>query len=307
MAESNVRSFRFGKSAQVLFGLSIIGFLIYRIRGDAEELMQYNWEVKPLFLTLSYLGLCSAFLVVVMAWRMMLKRLGFSLNYLPAFRIWFRSNFARYLPGRVWGVLSMLYMCEKKGMPRSLAVMSGVLIQIFSLFSVFALGLMYMATAPGTIREVMPISDSAVLIAIGLFSVVLVISPFFTDGTKFVLRRLRKTSYTVDIRVLDRLAFFFLFTFIWLLYGASFGFFVFSVSNVPQNDFMNLVPIFPVAYTLGFVSLLTPGGIGVREGVMTFLLLPYLPVSVAGLIALAARIWMTLGELFFFVIAHGES
>lgn len=306
MAASNVISLKFGKSAQILFGLSIIGFLIYSIRGDAEELMQHQWEVKPFFLALSYLGLCSAFLAVVMAWRMVLKRLGFSLDYMTAFRIWFRSNFARYLPGRVWGVLSMLYMCEKKGMPRSLAVMSGVLIQIFSLFSVFSLGLMYIATAPGTIREVLPISNSAVLIAIGLFSVALVLSPFFTNGSKFVLRRLKKTSFPIDIRAIDRLAFFFLFTFIWLLYGTSFGFFVFSVSNVSQNDFINLVPIFPVAYTLGFVSLLTPGGLGVREGVMTFLLLPYLPLSIAGIISLAARIWMTVGELLFFVLAHGE-
>ncbi len=59
----------------------------------------------------------------------------------------------------------------------------------------------------------------------------------------------------------------------------------------------HLVAAYAIAYAIGFVSLLTPSGLGVREGAFYLLLAPLLGGGFVTVIALAMRIWTTLGEL----------
>jgi hypothetical protein len=43
---------------------------------------------------------------------------------------------------------------------------------------------------------------------------------------------------------------------------------------------------------------------GVREGVLARLLLPYMPMPIAAVIVLAARIWWTVAEVILIVVAY---
>ena len=58
-----------------------------------------------------------------------------------------------------------------------------------------------------------------------------------------------------------------------------------------------LAGIVNVSATVGFLVLIAPSGLGVREGVLAFLLSLYLPAPVAVTISLASRVWLTLAEL----------
>jgi hypothetical protein len=70
-----------------------------------------------------------------------------------------------------------------------------------------------------------------------------------------------------------------------------------SLANVSWSDAPWLVATWVTAYTVGYLSMLTPSGLGVREGVMALLLGQVSPVSVAVVISLVARLWMMAGEL----------
>ena len=54
---------------------------------------------------------------------------------------------------------------------------------------------------------------------------------------------------------------------------------------------------FVAAWTLGFVSFITPGGLGVREAALVGLLSPFLSVSEATAVALVSRITWTAVEM----------
>ncbi|MBI5957020.1 MAG: hypothetical protein HY871_08465, partial [Chloroflexi bacterium] len=56
--------------------------------------------------------------------------------------------------------------------------------------------------------------------------------------------------------------------------------------------------VFAASYVIGFLSLLTPSGLGVREGVMILLLAPAFSLPVATVISIVSRLWMISGELF---------
>jgi uncharacterized membrane protein YbhN (UPF0104 family) len=52
----------------------------------------------------------------------------------------------------------------------------------------------------------------------------------------------------------------------------------------------------------GFVVIFAPGGLGVREGMMTLLLSSIIPTPLAIAISFVARVWMTLFEIVVFFI-----
>ena len=54
---------------------------------------------------------------------------------------------------------------------------------------------------------------------------------------------------------------------------------------------------FVSAWLIGFLSFLTPAGLGVREAILVALLLPYVPTAQGMLLAVAARLSWTVIEL----------
>jgi uncharacterized membrane protein YbhN (UPF0104 family) len=61
--------------------------------------------------------------------------------------------------------------------------------------------------------------------------------------------------------------------------------------------FWEIVATFGAAYLIGFLALFAPGGLGVREGIITLLLASYLPGGLPAAVAVAARLWTTAIEL----------
>src|SRR5215204_5514650 len=77
--------------------------------------------------------------------------------------------------------------------------------------------------------------------------------------------------------------------------------------RVPELDPADLplvVAAYAAAYAAGFLALLTPAGLGVREGVLVVALAPVLPAGPALVVALLSRLWMMLVELAGAAVAH---
>ena len=67
----------------------------------------------------------------------------------------------------------------------------------------------------------------------------------------------------------------------------------------PLGDGGLLAGIFAASYVIGYVALVAPGGLVVREGAMTGLLaeLGGLSVGVSAVVAIVARVWLVAAEL----------
>jgi uncharacterized membrane protein YbhN (UPF0104 family) len=65
-----------------------------------------------------------------------------------------------------------------------------------------------------------------------------------------------------------------------------------SISQLPV-----LLGGYAISWMTGFRVLVSPAGLGVREGVFTLILKTVVPEPLAIIAALVTRVWMTLGEL----------
>jgi hypothetical protein len=84
---------------------------------------------------------------------------------------------------------------------------------------------------------------------------------------------------------------------IWVLQGLAFAIFVKAVYPTSVVDFPLLGAAFVLSWVIGFVSLLTPSGLGVREAAQSALLATVLPLPVSVALALLSRVWLIAGEV----------
>lgn len=88
----------------------------------------------------------------------------------------------------------------------------------------------------------------------------------------------------------------------WIMWGIGFYFMALSI----LNDFagVEIIFSFPLSVTFGILAVFSPGGIGVREGILTgYLTLCGIELSTATTISVFSRLWFLIGEITIFISA----
>ena len=278
---------------QVTVLLLALGFLATLLVSQWQTLQSYEWRLQPGWALLALAGLGLGWLMELGLWRAILSRLGGSLRYGMAARVWFLSNLTRYIPGNVWQFLSMVELAAGQGISRLATLTSVVLHQVLSTAAGLALAALYFAwTGEGVwFAGLRPFLYA---LPLGL----LLLQPRLLErGLNALLARLGRPPLRVTLSWAQIWALLGGYALVWLVMGTGFAALVRALTPLTWAQLPRLVAVFAAAYVIGFLSLLTPSGLGVREGVMTLLLTTTLPAGVAAVVAIAARLWMVVGEL----------
>jgi uncharacterized membrane protein YbhN (UPF0104 family) len=83
----------------------------------------------------------------------------------------------------------------------------------------------------------------------------------------------------------------------WIGYGAALWLLARGLLPGARLDLPAAIAVFTASYLAGFLALLAPGGLGVREGLFIVMLQPSLGLATATVLALASRVLLTLTEL----------
>jgi len=261
---------------------------------DVEALQNIspNWQLVTLscsllilfFLTQSYI----AYLLIKAKPKIPL------FDFIPIF---FISQLGRYIPGKVWVVVGRVELLKRKGVDREW----GVFISFLEMF------LMLVGAGMIVISGMLFIDFKEFESYKGLLITLLLVSFLILLKLKFVYQLVKKLlkRFSLDqkINLPDypfqkfELQKFVLFNLIlWIMIGG--GFHLLITSLVPNNPglFYSII-VFAASWTIGFLSLISPSGIGVRESVMIALLSPFLSPTEASIVAISSRIWFTGIEL----------
>jgi uncharacterized membrane protein YbhN (UPF0104 family) len=266
-------------------------FFIRYVYENWRVVSLYQWQFKYGLLAVSFGLVFLNFLFFIQIWRSLLQKLSSKLPFKKAFKIWFYSNLGKYVPGKIWSVMGMVYMCEKEGIPKAATLSSAILNQLLNIIG----GLILVLILSGT-KFLRGMSKLYYLPLILVFVISLyprVMEKILNWG----LKKLKKEPVKVNLSFKENLFFTLLFMLAWGVYGVAFNIFILSLTDSSFNLWPFLTSIFAFSYILGFLSIFVPGGLGVREGILVYYLSSYFPLPVAALIALLSRLWMTAAEV----------
>lgn len=278
----------------------ILYFLYRQVAHHWQEIKEYEWQIRWGWLVLSVIVSIGTFFILSSIWRRIIAGFGHQLTVTKAFRIFYLSDLGRYIPGKIWPLLGVLYLSQKEGVPPERAGASFVLVQLFAIPASFLVFVLASLVEPKVlVDQVAILGDrlvyliAAVMIAISL---VIVLRPqkVFAVGN-IILRKLKRPQamFIIDKKV--ALTIFLGYCIAWSCYGVAFWLFSRAVTDGVGFSLVAAIGVFNAAYQIGYLTLFAPGGFGPRELVMGVMLAPFLgPIAPA--VAIVARLWAVLIE-----------
>lgn len=285
---------RFRRPLAWLVALIALAFLARVLIDSGSELQRYPVTANPGFVLLALAALMAPLVLAVPPWQWSLRWLGAPpLSFAAAARIWFMSNFVRYVPGNVWQPVTMVVLARDRGIDEVRTATSATLNLLLSNLSALLVAGIYWALDPGG-----PSRDRLwLLLPISAGALACLHPAVLGRAMQLALRLTRRPPSEFHLsfgRVLLLLAFH---GFIWIAYGVAFAVFWSALYPLDWHDLPRLTGAFAGAYAIGFLSLLTPSGLGVREGALVFLLSDAYPAALVTVVALLSRLWLIAGEL----------
>lgn len=254
------------------------------------------------WLAASLAALVVYYATVVENWRAVMAALGTPLERPRAFRILFVSNLAKFLPGGVWNLVGRVAMCKADGIPVATATLS-LLIEVTA--QVAAMAVVTLIGLSSAVDHLIPFSRWYLLPAPLL--VIAGTHPTLINGMLGVLERLTKRDLPrMDISYLTMLLVLGRFLFTWCLLSASFAMLGRALAG-PAAGTLDAALLHAGAISLswlaGLFAFVVPGGLGVREVLLTSLLGVAYPAVIAAAVALAFRLILVVVELAGFGVA----
>jgi uncharacterized membrane protein YbhN (UPF0104 family) len=286
--------------------LAAFAFLAVQLHRNISELRLQDWSFEPFRLALSVVLLLVNLGLSAFVWKRILKSLGAELGFSQSFKILFVSSLGKYIPGKVWAYASQVYLSGKAGIPVGVCLTGAAIFFLaytISGLAVFAVSLLFW---PG-----FPVVAALAALIVCLAALTLLLSGSITGallrlGARFS-ERFRNMSLDPSLTKrpspaeIGRL--FLLLGLAWIILMAALYFLVNSFYGIDATDSLVICGALVVSVILGVLSLIVPAGLGVREGVFSYLLSFFVPVSVAIVIALILRVWLTAGDALCFLIA----
>jgi uncharacterized membrane protein YbhN (UPF0104 family) len=273
---------------------SVVFVVLYLVKLDLLALSIQEWRGGPLIYSLILLLIGCAF--AVWNWKVLLGLNGYSITLWQSLYSTGLSVFGKYVPGKVWATVGRAGLVEAFGIPFRQAVLVAIHLQVLFILTGLLLG------AAG-----LTASDRLwnIRVLIWLYAAVLILF-FMVPAWKRALFSLLGKLLKKDLRpmhlgagVLLRVLCLFLAQ--WFAWSFGFYFLARAFTENPVPTFSTALA-FPLSVSLGVLSVISPGGIGVREGVMVGAL-GIAGVSLGDSMALSvlARIWFLVGEAVLFL------
>ena len=260
---------------------------------NLDSLLKLQWWNHPWLLLVHLSFLSLLFFTFTVGWAVALRICGQSFSFAEATYCWLVANAGKYIPGKIFMFAGRLFLCSKINVRQSACFWALALEHFFMLLA--SLPFLVPVFLQGYMPDAIFIYTFCSIVSVTLL---LAIKPAFLGRliNKMLMRMKREPLHTVlsSTNILLLVGIYFV---AWTLYGLS-GVILINILEI-QTALSGIVigSVFVVSWLVGFFSMLTPGGIGVREATLVLLLQPNVAVPQALALALLARVTWTIIEI----------
>ncbi|MBI5122834.1 DUF2079 domain-containing protein [Candidatus Roizmanbacteria bacterium] len=275
--------------------LSILAFffIIKLIAPQAPKLLSQIHQISLPLLFCSLLFFLIYHFIRGYIWKILIAQTGYNISFKDTNFIWASSELKRYIPGNIWSFLGRAVNFTQKGVTKK-DIIRCTIIEV----ELFILGAAIISLlALPFIAHIFSLPQNTNLIATLLLSAVILVYIFhkYLKLEHFIL----PTQKPTEIIFL-----FFLNTLMYLFFGLGYYFSFISFIYIDPNLIWQLAGFAALSFLVGYLSILTPSGFGVREGILFLGLSKIMATGPAGFLALFSRFILITAELIFVGLSY---
>jgi glycosyltransferase 2 family protein len=229
---------------------------------------------------------------MMLAWRALLAGFGSLLPVRPATKVMFLGQLGKYVPGSVWALIGQTELAKQYGVPRERGAAATLLAMATTLATGCAIAAVTLPlTSANATRHYWWLLLLAVPAIASLHPRVVTV---VLDRALRLIRRpplpgpvpLRAMVTAVGWTLLG-----------WLLFGVH----AWLLVKAADGSHTGLLPLstgaYALAWSVGFLVIFAPGGLGAREAALVVALSPVLPAGGPLVVALASRVVLTVADV----------
>jgi uncharacterized membrane protein YbhN (UPF0104 family) len=287
---------------QFLAALAVLAAVAFFFRHEFSE----NWEqIRSTKLAFDYSYLAASLLFVILsylvnthAWRygINLAAHGRRLSYLESVGMVNTTQLTKYLPGKVWGYAMQMMLIDRESIGTPVVLYVNVFLALSNVFVYLVIAAVYFVFASSLLPGTLFIAAGAALA--GAYAFFLLFNArFFSLGLRLVALVTKKSirSYEMPLKgilVTQAIAF------------AGALLFALSAVLCVRGLGLEMSPLlafgvaagFLFADAIGFLFIVAPGGIGIREGLFFMVLREHGAESLALILPIAMRLVSMLAD-----------
>lgn len=281
--------------ALILITVAIIYFIIIKIANRWNEFKILLISANPWGLVFAFITFWICTLIPILIWKKFLKSLyNIDIALQLAFCAVVISNAARYIPGKIWFILLVAYLGEQFNLGKGKLITVSIWFQISNLLASFIVGMTLLPTQ-NYITNVVTI----IVVALSIYFLLkpelinIVISKLTKEKSEFSKKNIGASLYGFALNILC-----------WLLYGFSTYLVAKSLSSDLNIHYISSITgASSITYFLGYIALLAPAGLGIRDGLLVIMLPHTLNEPTRITVAVGDRILYTLAETVNIIVA----
>ena len=282
-----------GRVLTIVVALLSFWFVWQQIQASEIDVIDTLINSEPVIF-LSVLCIFGVITLSPIVWKFLMLGSGANVSYRMCFAIWWTTNIAKYVPGKVSLIAGRVYVARRYG--KGVVLESFVWELIISISSAVLAGLFLLDL------EGISTTTKMALLSIAIASLFPIISP---KATQKIVRKPfallgrgewdEETTMTRGIYSITLV----LMMISWLLWGLAHKFILLGLGI--DASLLHLIGAFSIAWLIGFSAFFLPAGLGAREGVFTVNLTLFISGGVAGILVILSRLINIIAE----VVAFG--
>ncbi len=245
-----------------------LGFIVWYIITNAEQIGGALGRLSPWMLLAAAAASVAYVFATLEAWRQVLHDLGNRLGFRPAVALFGVSQLGKYIPGGVWNIAAAAELGAAEGIPRRHSVAAMSLALLVSIVSGTAVGAIGFLVSPAPV-----FAQWGWVLWAGIPLLVLLVPPVMNRLIALAWRLARfepldTTISTKGISVVTGWS-----VLAWILAGGSVALLAIGMGAPPTLlTVAQCVGGYALAWVAGFLVVISPAGVGIREAVLALCL-----------------------------------
>lgn len=274
-------------------------FFIKEFDSNIKSAQSLNLKYDFIQLTLAILFLIITKIIQSYEWYYFINSISQSnkINFLDAIIITNSTSMTKYLPGNIWEYALQIKWLGNHGFSKSSVLYVNLILIIFDYFIVMIVSfLLWLFINPFSNRLIMLLALMTFLI--GDMIILLFKKKLFHQIIRFTKKLVNKNIHYYDISIKSIIFIQFVHVVYLFLFGCGFYLICTGLGlEVSLTTVLKIYPAFLISTLISMLIIIMPGGFGIREGSMYFILVALISKSYALIIPIALRIVQMVVEL----------
>lgn len=249
--------------AKYVFGAVAVVMLVGAVWSERDGFVAAVARIDLRTLLLSFAFGLAAMFANAMSWRSAYSGMGIDLPIGTSLRVFFVSQIGKYIPGSVWPVLTQMEMAKDHGVARSRAATASLLSMLIGVVSAAIASLALLLSQGAEV-----FGDYWYVFLVIPIGCVVLLPRVLTWLLTFLGRLIRRPFDVHGIRgrgILGSVGWALL---MWVAFGLHAWVLFRDLLSGEQVSLLAAIGAFALAWAAGFLFIIAPAGVGVREAAM---------------------------------------